>query len=310
MQRTPYTEGLSIRAQPIRASEGYWGQFLDPFDPVFRQSIQASARRAAETSGSDPWCIGYFVQNEIHWGNETSLALATLCSPAGQPVKTVIVGHLKQKYGEIGKLNDVWQSKYNSWDALLQSTEKPDEQSAHNDLLECYRLITEQYFRVIKEELQAACPDKLYLGCRFTSFGNQAVISEASKYCDVVSFNVYEYDLNDHFRLPEGIDKPCIIGEFHFGALDRGMFHTGLCPVESQEARAAAYEKYVMSALNNRYLVGTHWFQYQDQATTGRGLDGENYQIGLLSACDTPYPETIAAVRKIGDLMYKIRYRK
>ncbi|MCL2624766.1 MAG: hypothetical protein FWD31_13975, partial [Planctomycetaceae bacterium] len=111
----------------------------------------------------------------------------------------------------------------------------------------------------------------------------------------------------DDFTLPEGIDKPCVIGEFHFGALDRGMFHTGLCPTDSQDARAAAYERYVKSALNNPYIVGTHWFQYMDQATTGRG-DGENYQIGLLTACDSPYPETIAAVRRVGEQMYELRF--
>ena len=307
MQRTPYTETIGVNARSIGGSQGYWGQFPDPFDPEFRQSIHASARRTAQISGDDPWCIGYFVQNEISWGNETSLSLAALASPADQPVKIAVLKYLKQKYGNIEKLNTVWQSQYKNWDAILQSTERPKLQRVRDDMVECYRLIAEQYFRIIKEELHAACPNKLYLGCRF-AWGNDVATCEAAKYCDVISFNRYKYEL-DSFTLPEGIDKPCIIGEFHFGALDRGMFHTGLCPVELQEARAAAYEKYVRSALNNRYIVGTHWFQYQDQATTGRGLDGENYQIGLLNVCDSPYPETIDAVRKIGDIMYEERFR-
>jgi hypothetical protein len=227
-------------------------------------------------------------------------------SHADQPVKIAVIEHLKQKYEKIEKLNTVWHSQHKSWDALLRSTERPNIQNAREDMVECYRLIAEQYFKVIKEELQAACPNKMYLGCRFSG-GNSIATSEAAKYCDIVSFNIYRYDL-DNFTLPEGIDKPCIIGEFHFGALDRGMIHTGLGPVESQKARAAAYERYVMSAINNRYLVGTHWFQYMDQATTGRGLDGENYQIGLLTATDSPYPETIEAVRKIGNIMYTERY--
>jgi hypothetical protein len=63
-------------------------------------------------------------------------------------------------------------------------------------------------------------------------------------------------------------------------------------PTASQEERAAAYKSYVEGALDNPLIVGTHWFQFGDQATTGRG-DGENYQIGLLDACDTPYPEII-----------------
>ena len=99
---------------------------------------------------------------------------------------------------------------------------------------------------------------------------------------------------------------PVIIGEFHFGALDRGMFHTGLRRTESQQDRADKYASYVRGALRHRQIVGTHWFQYKDQATTGRG-DGENYQIGFIDVCDTPYPELVAAARDVGYAMYEYR---
>ena len=92
------------------------------------------------------------------------------------------------------------------------------------------------------------------------------------------------------FRLPEGVDKPVIIGEFHFGALDRGMFHTGpgaRRPASRSGPRPTRPTS--RGALDNPLIVGTHWFQFGDQATTGRG-DGENYQIGFLDVCDTPYP--------------------
>ena len=84
------------------------------------------------------------------------------------------------------------------------------------------------------------------------------------------------------------------------------MFHTGLKPTKDQNDRAAKYKSYVLGALANRYIVGTHWFQYKDQATTGRG-DGENYQIGLVNIVDTPYPETIAVLREVGYDMYSYR---
>jgi hypothetical protein len=120
-----------------------------------------------------------------------------------------------------------------------------------------------------------------------------------------VSFNLYRESIAE-FRLPEGVDKPLVVGEFHFGALDRGMLHTGLRPVEDQAARAAAYRSYLRGALAHPQFVGTHWFQYADQATTGRG-DGENYQIGFIDVCDTPYAETIAASREIGRSLYQFR---
>ena len=56
--------------------------------------------------------------------------------------------------------------------------------------------------------------------------------------------------------------------------------------------------------------MGTHWFQYMDEATTGRPYDEENYQIGLVDSCDTPYAETIEAVREVGYRMYAVRAGK
>jgi hypothetical protein len=142
------------------------------------------------------------------------------------------------------------------------------------------------------------------LGCRF-AWVNDRAAQAAAKYCDVIAYNLYKRDIAE-FRLPAGIDKPVIVGEFHFGALDRGLFHPGLQRTANQQERAAMYKSYVQGALRNPAIVGTHWFQYGDQATTGRG-DGENYQIGFLDICDTPYPETIAACREVGSAMYAYR---
>nr|MBP7053987.1 beta-agarase [Phycisphaerae bacterium] len=71
--------------------------------------------------------------------------------------------------------------------------------------------------------------------------------------------------------------------------------------------RADKYRSYLESALRNPCIVGTHWFQYKDQPTTGRG-DGENYQIGFVDICDTPYPEIVQAARDVGYSMYERRF--
>ena len=39
-------------------------------------------------------------------------------------------------------------------------------------------------------------------------------------------------------------------------------------------------------------LVGTHYFQWADQPSTGR-FDGENYNIGLVDVTDRPYPDLV-----------------
>ena len=305
-RKTPYTATLGSGGRNIEGSSGYWGKFPDPFSKEFADVIQRNAERIAPATADDSWCIGYFVDNEISWGNERSLSIAAAMSPPDQPAKIAFLSMLKEKYGEVGKLNAVWGTQFAGWDGFLNSKNKPDENKAKGDLDVFHRLICERYFEVIRDTLKKTAPHKLYLGCRF-AWTNDTAVRAADKLCEVLSFNVYKRTLAD-FKLPEGIDKPVIIGEFHFGALDRGMFHTGLVPTESQEKRAEAYEHYVRSGLAHPQIVGTHWFQYGDQATTGRG-DGENYQIGLVNIVDIPYEETIKAVRRVGYDLYEIRLK-
>ena len=308
LRRTPYVVIVHTGSRPIAGSSGYWRQFSDVFDESFRANLD---RRMAAQRGKvagDPWCIGFFVDNELSWGKETTLAEAALMSPPDQPAKKAFVEDLKARYGEIGRLNARWGTSHASWQALLAATAAPDAEDAkraRDDLLAFNERIVEQYFRVCRDAVRKHAPGQLYMGCRF-AWSNPRVIQLASKFCDVVSFNLYRWDVTD-FRLPDGVDKPVISGEFHFGALDRGMFHTGLLAVADQPARAVAYDAYLRSALAHPNVVGVHWFKYRDESAVGRAQDGENYQIGFLDVTDTPYRETVDAARRIASQMYTLR---
>jgi hypothetical protein len=217
---------------------------IDPDRAAWAEKMRQALTAAAATVKDDPWCIGYFVDNEIHASTD----------PA--------------------------------W--------------------------FERYYRQVSAVAKELMPDVLYLGSRLDYHdwpdeieSRKEIVRIAAKYCDVISFNFYKFTLDD-VALPAGVDRPAIIGEFHMGALDRGLFHTGLRSVIDQNHRAEAYRNYVTSALRNPAIVGAHWFQCYDESTTGR-FDGENYQIGFLDICDTPYGETIAAAREVGYSLYSIR---
>lgn len=307
LRRTPYVDAISSHgARMIQGSEGYWGKFPDVWDPGFQSGLSRSMQSKARQSANDPWCIGYFADNEMSWGDETSLSLAALLSPPEQPAKEQFVADLKEKYAAIERLNAAWGASYASWDALLQSTSAPDKKKAHSDLTAFYSRTAEQYFRTMREAIKRAAPHQLYLGCRF-AWVNPLAAAAAAKYCDIVSYNLYRRTVAD-FEFNGGADVPLIIGEFHFGALDRGLFHTGLVPVRNQAERAQTYQEYVQGALRHPSFVGCHWFQYQDEPTTGRLYDEENYQIGFVDIADTPYGETVQAASTIADTMYSIRF--
>ena len=128
---------------------------------------------------------------------------------------------------------------------------------------------------------------------------------------DIVSFNLYYREIpKDKWTGPNGFDRPAIVGEFHFGALDRGMFHCGLVRTLNQEDRARCLAHYLESVADHPLFVGCHWFQYMDEPVTGRWYDGENYNIGLVDITDTPYPEMVAAARTTLSSIYARRAGK
>jgi len=162
-----------------------------------------------------------------------------------------------------------------------------------------------EYFKVIREEIKRLDPNLLYFGCRFAG-STESIVRICSEYSDVVSYNVYRFRL-DQLKLPKGVDKPILIGEFHFGSTDdTGLFNPSLVQVAGQKKRAEAYVRYLDDALAHPNVVGTHWHQFSDQPLTGR-FDGENFNVGFTDVCDIPYPEMRTALRDVGATLYERR---
>ena len=261
MRLTPYTDAVgSGGSRMIEGSEGYWGKFPDVFDPSFNESLRRSMEYKQGRSAGDPWCIGYFSDNEMSWGDDVSIAVGALKSGPGQPAKQAFIADLKAKYGSVAGLNQAWGTSHTSWEAALESRQAPERPEARTDLAAFNSRAAEQYFRLTRQAIKSLAPQQLYLGCRFAAV-NPGAAAAAAKYCDVVSYNLYQRSVAG-FHFDGGADVPLLIGEFHFGALDRGLFHTGLVPVANQSARAQAYREYVRGVLNHPQFVGCHWFQY------------------------------------------------
>jgi len=311
MGQTPYTETLSSNSRRIEGSEGQWGKFPDPFDKSLAEAIVAGIEHIKK-SITDPYCIGYFVDNELYWGDNSYMAKAVIQSPENQPAKLAMGVFLKEKYNSISELNKVWKTDFRSWNDFLVNRKLPN--ADNQDIYEFSEVIANTYFKVIKGTLKKVSPNKLYLGCRFDFHYYPVedstinwIVDIAAKHCDVVSFNRYRYSAAE---LKSGLtDKPVMIGEWHMGALDRGMLHFSLRYADDQKNRAEMYDYYLNSCLKNPYIVGAHWFEYVDEPVLGR-FDGENYNTGFLDVCDDPYPEMVAASRKIGNNMYTIRRSK
>ncbi len=302
--KTPFTVAVHYKSKMLDE------KFPDPWDKQFANRIKdALIAKKRDENADSPWNIGFFVDNELHFYQDWSYAKIITSAKKTQPAKQFFVNHLKNKYGDINSLNSAWKTTFKSFKVLLANRKELNRKVIGDDSKWFYQQMVDKYYQVCRDSVKSIFPNHLYLGSRVHGDTNETVLRAAEKYADVISYNLYHRNLEGFTSRAKGLTKPLMATEFHFGAMDRGVFHTGLQEVSSQQERAQHYYEYVKSALNNPLFIGTHWFQYRAQAITGRG-DGENYQIGLVDITDTPYPETIEAVRKIGYKLYETRWNQ
>jgi len=315
MRRLPYTVPLSPAGEYAKVSSGedWWGPMPDPFDPRFAEAADKMAQSAAARFRRDPYLIGYFVDNELAWGRSTranpqqyyALAINALAGEAQSPAKSAFIAYLVETYREPERLAQAWRIPLTSWDALrgagITLTPPTLERAAViGDLAAFSRRFAEAYYRTVAEALHRQDPDHLYLGSRF-AWQTAEAVEACARWCDVVSFNRYRRSIADdpeEWARFHALGKPALIGEFHFGSADRGLFWEGLVGVGRESERGPAYAHYLRAVAGNPDFVGAHWFQYVDEPLTGRTLDGENGHIGFVTVADLPYDGLAAAARE------------
>ena len=291
------------------------GRLPDPFDPQYAIDVRDTLNSIPENVRRDPWLIGYFVNNEEWYGHATGrerhmIPLNALNrGAADSPAKNRLVEMLKEKHGDIGKLNAAWQTNFETWDALSAPYTPPNPlpEALAADLSAFLDLWVRTYYGIVRAGINAASPNHLYLGCRYVGTLPPEVLAAGVDLHDVLSFNIYQ--TIPSLPIAEGLDKPIVIGEFHFGATDTGLPPAALLNVADQASRAANYITYLRALWDNPNFVGAHWFQYYDQPLTGRPMDGENGNIGFVSITDTPYPELLEAVKTAHAEMYDYRFK-
>ncbi|HVX66848.1 MAG TPA: hypothetical protein VHA11_09620 [Bryobacteraceae bacterium] len=237
----------------------------DVYSEEFKKNVDAAAKAQCEPRQKDPWLLGYFLANEPPFPQkELQTADLILAGP-----DTATKQALKK------------------W---LAAGDTPERRKKFiEDAFD-------RYIQVTSAAVKKYDPNHLNLGMRSGGRPTEAEI-RVSRAFDVYSVNVYDYELSAKRmrQITELTGKPVIIGEFHFGVPGRGLA-ASLVQVKDQAQRGAAYRYYVEQAFAMPGLIGTHWFQWADQPSTGR-FDGENYNIGLVDVTDRPYEEMIGALK-------------
>ena len=306
--------------QKVYSGSDYWGPMPDPFDPEFERRAKKSIDVVSEEVKNNPWCIGVFIDNERSWGNMSSdklhygLVLDGLSKDKNSYLKSEFMRILKKKHKSISNLNKQWGTNFSSWATLEKGVDYKKQNSFNKGKLEDFSILLEafatKYFQVIHDALEKKMPNYMYMGCRFAVWGiTDEVRKSAAKFVDVFSYNYYKEGIGTkYWKFLEEVDMPTLIGEYHIGANDSGLLHSGLIHAANQEDRAKMWSDYAYSTIDNPYLVGAHWFQYLDSPLTGRAHDGENYNVGFVSNTDIPYPPMIKKAKEVNSGLYKRRF--
>lgn len=283
--------------------------FPDVFSDEYTRNSAVFAEQLKAFEG-DRYMIGYFLRNEPIWGFVDGLNIAeeVLENECELASKDALIMFLSERYGgDINNLNSSWNTDFDSFDDLKKPIRKATSLSAaaEEDLTDFSRIMIERYVKIPSEAVKKVDPYHLNLGMRYAYISSELLYSGCQHF-DVFSINCYRLDpYSELERVGKATGMPVMIGEFHFGALDRGIMTNGLVAVNSQEDRAIAFRYYMENAASANHCVGAHYFIMNDQPALGR-YDGENCQIGCIDVCQKPYEEFINSVILTNSRLYEV----
>jgi len=260
----------------LRLDRGIMG-LADVYDPEYARMIDEAIGNMARQYKDNPWLLGYFVGNEQPWPGQEDILCDRIMAGTDTPMK-------KELTAWLAKEGDSKEAKI------------------------AFALRTfDKFLGMVNSTLKKHDPNHLNLGMRFGGHTSEELLVITGKHFDVFSFNCYQIQPTPAFmeKIVKCTGLPIIIGEYHFGVPDRGMA-AGIVQVNSYEERADAYRFYNEQGYAHPNLIGAHWFQWIDQPNTGRIMDGENYNIGLLDITDRPYPELVKIMKEIHPRLYQV----
>jgi hypothetical protein len=280
--------------------------FPDVFDTEYQNNAKQFAQQL-EDYKDDPYLIGYFLRNEPNWAfGAHDIAFEMFATNQVSQSKNTFVNWLSQRYPSVSELNKSWNLNLAGFEEMTSEVFNayPSEK-AKEDFWKFSEILVAKYVNVPCDEVEKVDPNHLNLGMRYAWISSDLLYKAGERF-DVFSINGYgNPGPPQTSEIAKISGKPVMIGEFHFGATDRGLPATGIQGALNQEERGKAYRYYVEQGLARPELIGIHYFQWLDQPVFGR-FDGENYNIGFLDICNQPYKELTEAAKQTHLNMYNI----
>ncbi len=272
------------------SSYGFPFVFFPEFEKTAERVIAPVAKYA-----SDPYLIGYFLDNEIRF-QRGMLWKCLTAWPKDHPNRRAAQAWLDARKGRPGcTMRDV----------------------TEDDRLAFVAHCLDVYLATVTRILRKYDKNHMFLGSRFhiwnTEMRNPACFKVAGKYMDVISINHY-----NHWQ-PEQADmknweawsgKPFMVTEFYVKGEDSGLANTSGAGwlVHTQDERGIFYQNFVNELLKSGTCVGWHWFKYGDNDPENLRADPSNRDSnkGMVTWDFQRYMPLVERMKEINGRIYNL----
>lgn len=281
----PYCPRLNalVNFKNVRTDKVAWNKDVLPvFEPDFESYFQEKMTSWLDSYKNDPWVVGYFMDNELKFTSDQLDSSLTLAVTDAQ----------------YQRANDFMTDRHGSNYSLSDITGQ--------DRLDYIGIVADKYYSVVCNAIRQVDPNHLILGSRIN--GNVRyripVIEAAGKYIDVLSINYYRewepqqqaIDLWSQYT-----DIPWFTSEFYTKANDSGLLNEDGAgwTVPSQVQRSSHYENWAIRSMQDPTCVGFHWFRYNDNNGSNKGI--------LTEDKNTWYESLKSSFKKVNHNKYSLR---
>ena len=234
---------------------GYPNDAIFVFDPEFEVFCDRHAKQLLSTK-DDPNLFGHFSDNEMPFRFKSLDNYLGL--PENDPGHKAAVKWMEEKGINRDKITDREREIFMAF-------------------------VAEKYFSVVSAAIKKYDPNHMYIGARFYSSEKNypEFMKIAGKYLDIVSNNYYGKwtpDSTDMANWAEWTGRPFIITEYYTKGEDSGMPNQSGAGwiVRTQRDRGLFYQNYNLALLESKNCIGWHYFKYQDNDPTAKGVDPSN----------------------------------
>ncbi len=280
------------------------------YSPGWAQTAEQAFQVQAAPLKESRALIGYFVDNEIDWGDDFVGPRVYFNElPSNDPNRAQVLNVVQSVWQTVEGFNKEWATSFKDWSELAAQPELPkDQPKAYDRLFSAWLThLSEDYFRLTSQLLKKYDPNHLNLGVRFRGYAPREVVTASRGYTDAQSLNYYvsdaRVDESMFTMMNEQSGQPVVISEYSFHALDgrSGDRNTVgfVGQVLDQQARADGYKLFTSRLARVPFVIGADWFQWSDEPASGRSSDGEDVNFGVVDITDHEYAPLAAAIGEV-----------